>query len=816
MNFQETKTFTNSGTGSSGTIQTHTLTPGIYTIEVRGARGGNNNTYIGGKGATKKGNYKVTSDMNINVLVGHSGGDATEATNNTGGGGGTFVWNTSNNDPIIIAGGGGGASNIGSGANASTSETPNKPPSNTAVTLPSNGYGTTGGAGWLSDGTQATSSYGYKGNPGKRPLNGGAGGAGSTASGTTDGGFGGASGASGNSAYGMAGGGGGYTGGHGIYGTLSSTVCHGGGGGAGSFTHSSMTSVTSSNHSSQHGKCVITNVCSKPTISVKSKNNTQIVLNVSYQNTLTDTKTVRVSRNGTWTQLHTTTSSVTSAQDVTYNVPENTEGTLTFEVNNGQFTTTITLNYDNTPPNISFPSETYNTQHYEGETVTLFTATDTNDKTIDWDYKVYIDDTLYSSYTTVNHNTLKLPYFENMPESYQLKVEVRARQSADTTNGTGQDIWSSWATSPTIIIKSPVIFSPTFNNIKWYQDIEQQAIISPYATSTFETQHYCNSELFITTQHSIGLTPPLLYTPLKPHLWSYEYYVMTRVRNTNGVWSGWYKSPTVEVQFNIQPNDVEFSKELPPYFIQGETTTVEWGESIDPNNTKTTYTVSLVQDTTTELFEVVGVEEPRLTFTVPSDVVSNNITFNVVAYSDGLYSNPVSSPRMAITDVKIMDCTLDFPTLNTNVLGEFTELQLVINDDKRIVKTENFVDYTLPLHYFRSGANTLTLVAIDRNDVEITRTWKVNLGFNTEDLIIKDKVIDVKGYLSFNYDPQENYVECTELFKPNLDLGVVEHELYGSTPFEGANTITQKLVINRKANDDTTQLRTLKITGAIE
>ena len=475
---------------------------------------------------------------------------------------------------------------------------------------------------------------------------------------------------------------------------------------------------------------------------------------------------------------------------------------------------TLNFYYDEAAPTISFPQETYNTQHYEGETVTLFTASDNTDNTLDWDYKVYVDDTLYSSYTTVNHNTLKLPYFENMPESYQLRVEVRARQSADTTNGTGQDIWSEWHTSPTITIKSPVLFIPNFTSLKWYQDIEQQAILSPF--TEFETQHWCNGEFYTTTQHRLGLTPPLLYTPIKPHLWMYEYYAMTRVKNTEGVWSGWYKSPTVEIQFNVQPNDIEFNKALPPYLIQGEITTVEWGESIDLNSTKTTYTVSLMNNVTEEIFEYAGITENRLTFTTPRDIISDKVTFNVVAYSDGLYSNPVSSPQLAITDVNVMDCTLDFPILTTNVTGQFQNIILEINGDRRITKLENIVDYELPIHYFRSGLNTLKLIATDRNGVEVNRTWKINLDLNKEDLVIQKGKVNVEGYLSFNYDPQENYVECAKIGSNNLDLGIEEYELYGSTPFEGATNVTQKLVITRDNDDDLTQVRTLKITGAIE
>ena len=489
-----------------------------------------------------------------------------------------------------------------------------------------------------------------------------------------------------------------------------------------------------------------------------------------------------------------------------------TSVTSTVVVDGISKTGTHSVTIDAIAPTISFPSATYDVQHYEGETVTLFTGSDATDKSLDYEYKVYVDNQIYTHQSNVKGNTLKLPYFDNMPESYQLKVEVRAKQSSDTANGVGKDIWSSWYTSPTITIKSPVIFVPNFTNIKWYQDVEQRAITSPF--TEFETKHYCNGEYYTTTQHPIGLTPPLLYSPIKPHLWSYEYYAVTRVK-VEGQWSGWYKSPVVEVQFNVQPNDITFSKEIPKYFIEGEIVTIEWDESIDPNSTKTTYTVSLMNNTTEELLEFRGVEEPRLTFTVPKGIISDKVTLGIVAYSDGLYSNPVSSPNLAITDVKVMDCTLDFPRLTTNVLGEFKKLILEINNDRRIEFEDNLDNYLLPLHYFRKGENILTLIATDRNDVEITRSWKVTLDFNLQDLEQVNK-IDLKGYVSFNHNESEQYVPCATLFKPNLDLGIVEHELYGSTTFEGADSITQKLVITRDANDDISQLRTLKITGAIE
>ena len=84
---------------------------GTYTIEVWGAQGGNsyNGTNSGGRGARMKGNFTLTEEEILKILVGQQGGQS----NGTfyyggGGGGGTFVAQ-SNNTALIVAGGGGGA-----------------------------------------------------------------------------------------------------------------------------------------------------------------------------------------------------------------------------------------------------------------------------------------------------------------------------------------------------------------------------------------------------------------------------------------------------------------------------------------------------------------------------------------------------------------------------------------------------------------------------------------------------------------------------------------------------------------------------------
>ena len=745
----------------------------LYYLECYGASGGagggdgaGSGRDIGGLGGFAKGYYKNASAGTWTVQVGGAGGNGTVGNGGAGGyHGGGKGGHDGDSDDYETGGGGGGCTTIhqlltAGGGSGGGSPNSSKPGKNVTELHDGKGCGGAGGAGYSS-----------------------AGGAGGLVNGGT-----------------------------------APTCAHSGESSPGKNYIGGVTSGTHGTSSTRgNGSAKITCKAKTPTISVASKTNTSVTVTVNYNCDMSVSKSVQVQINGgAWTSVHSTSASSFANTNVSYTVPTNTEGTLLFRVNNGYFSKDLSLKYDNKPPVITFPTESYSTTWVKGETRVGFTGTDTNDTSLDYEVQLYLNDVMFHSYSTTSTSVTPPHAFVSSADEGEgtFYIKVRAKQSSDTSNGTTQDIWSGWYTSPSVQFKDNIITYPNFSLIKWYQDVEQQGLNCEYTQGLFETKHYCNGELVETTQHSLGLTPPLLYTPIKPHLWSYEYYAVTRVQ-VNGKWSGWYTSPTVEVQFNVQPNDVEFSKGLPPYFIQGEVTTVEWKESTDPNATKTTYTASLMNNTTEELFEVRDLEEPRLTFTVPDDIVSNNITFSIVAYSDGLYSNPVSSPKMAITDVKIMDCNLDFPVLNTNVTGQVTEFILEINGDRRISKAENFTDYTIPLHYFRKGENKLTLIAKDRNGVEVTRTWKVNLDFNSTNLIPLD-TIEVEGYMSFNYDPEEYYVPCTTLFKNNLDLGVVEHELYGSTPFEGANTITQKLVIKRSANEDSTQLRTLKITGAIE
>ena len=87
---------------------------GEYRIEAIGASGGyGEDSFIktGGRGARMIGNFNLTKDEIIHVLVGQKGEKGNSNPKTAGGGGGTFVVRE-NNKPLIIAGGGGGIKNI--------------------------------------------------------------------------------------------------------------------------------------------------------------------------------------------------------------------------------------------------------------------------------------------------------------------------------------------------------------------------------------------------------------------------------------------------------------------------------------------------------------------------------------------------------------------------------------------------------------------------------------------------------------------------------------------------------------------------------
>lgn len=119
----------------TGGVQTVSLPPGTYRLEVWGAEGGdayNNANYKGGKGGYSVGEITLTSRTTMNIYVGgkgksstaqgiqsggYNGGGAGSYTYGGSGGGGTDIRRngTSLSDRIIVAGGGGGAAYYSTG-----------------------------------------------------------------------------------------------------------------------------------------------------------------------------------------------------------------------------------------------------------------------------------------------------------------------------------------------------------------------------------------------------------------------------------------------------------------------------------------------------------------------------------------------------------------------------------------------------------------------------------------------------------------------------------------------------------------------------
>lgn len=218
---------------SNNGIQTWTVPrSGVYTIEVRGAQGGNNGNGSG-RGAVMRGSFDLTAGTILSMIVGQQGTYAYNTGVDAGGGGGTFVTKGANpltSEPLIIAGGGGGSSNGRAGkpgliyTNGGQGDTPAYAAGgvNGQGGGHSSGYG---GGGFYTNGQIGTWDS-SDGGQGYAFRNGGVGG--NTRSQVwAIGGFGGGAGAHGNSYIG-GGGGGGYSGGGG--GGYSGDTSGGGGG----------------------------------------------------------------------------------------------------------------------------------------------------------------------------------------------------------------------------------------------------------------------------------------------------------------------------------------------------------------------------------------------------------------------------------------------------------------------------------------------------------------------------------------------------------------------------------------------------------
>ena len=202
---------------------------GTYTIEALGASSGRNastavNDNRHAQGAKITGNFTLTKNTVLKILVGQKGDITGTGGSSYGGpgGGGTFVTYT-NNTPLIVAGGGGAVGKDGpvsiavisvgkyrSGANTVSGAPYNDGTSLGGSSLVSNNG--CGGGGLTGSETQPNGSHSVNG--GDSFISGGLGGVG--AGGAGFGGFGGGGGRSGTG-HGPGGGGGGYNGGDGGY-----------------------------------------------------------------------------------------------------------------------------------------------------------------------------------------------------------------------------------------------------------------------------------------------------------------------------------------------------------------------------------------------------------------------------------------------------------------------------------------------------------------------------------------------------------------------------------------------------------------------
>ena len=808
---------------SKGSYSTQLQANSVYKIVLKGAGGGcaDSDSGSGGSGHIMTGYLKTTTQVTLKAFVGE-GGIGTRNKNspitsfNGGGSGGRFgaggggatdirIGGTALNNRIFIAGGGGGSADSTSGQTAGHGGHPKG----------GDAYGSTGG-------TQTSGGTGFRT---------GSLGNGANANITT-----------GSSNDGGGGGGGYYGGGSGDYDGQS------GGGGSSYYNpqyilYPSFPSLGggSSGSSTQSGKGVDGYVSinklaiSKPTTRIE-KGKIYYSFNVEPSDDPNRTKypkTLKVSCadvSSPYT-LFSTQEDITTEQTFLFaNLPEEFKNKeITFTVDNGYFTTTTV---DAKPPTITFPQETWSKPWGYNTTIqNAYEGTDTSDTSLDYEVEHYVENVKIGNTLKTKDNTFNTNNFIPYNTETHTFLKVRALQSADTEGGTGTDIWSEWYTSPTTTytnIPEIITFKPDFLDKIFLQGEtkacgELFSCVDPNVQS-LEVTHIINEveDSTSTIEVSQGvegatITPPLKYHIYNPKDWQYTYQLKIRAKNSIGQYSKYYLSPKTKAEYNIAPKDPTFiTKAFKDIYVVNEKFRVEWNKVTDPNGTDVTYDLALLNSEGVSLATWTKITDNFKEVVIPNVSPQTGCSFTVVAFSDRLYSSKVSSKPFAITDVNITDCSLTFPNLTTNlVIDKVNEIAIVINGDTRLIKTTNLSNYVLPLHYFRSGKNTLTLKVKDKINTVIERTWDVNLTLDKANLVSSEQPT-VTGYFAFNYDNAEHFNKAVELQKSNIDLGVVEHTFLGSTPFEGSNTVTQKLEITRKANDDTTQLRTIKITGAIE
>ena len=226
-------------------------TSGLYTIEAYGAEGGDGyqaSSKPGGKGARMKGDFILSANDIIRIVIGQRGDSFTAGSSKGGGGGGaSFVIKFPYNDigSILVISGGGGGNHYNSNSSPKDGSTDTSAVSNSAT---GTSYSGGGGGGFLNDGVNGD--YGSTG--GKSFLNGSVGGNKATSGGShwskEDGGFGGGSGGAWS-----AGSGGGYLGSRATTGGNSTP----GGSGGGSYNSGSNQSNTGGVREG-HGQVIIT------------------------------------------------------------------------------------------------------------------------------------------------------------------------------------------------------------------------------------------------------------------------------------------------------------------------------------------------------------------------------------------------------------------------------------------------------------------------------------------------------------------------------------------------------------------------------
>lgn len=235
---------------------------GNYQIEARGAQGGSiTGGSIGGQGSTMRGEFFLTANTVVRIVVGQQGIGAGSGA--CGGGGGSYVVNfgnapyTNNAGILVVAGGGSGAGNSGypgTGAPTTSPGIAGGTCSNAGQTgfgggdAASCGNGAGGGGGFFGDGMSGSSWGSQRGFGFVNGANGGL-----SSSGARDGGFGGGAGTHQNNTGGGAGGG--YTGGGASY--------HGGTyvGGAGSSYNSGSNQQNTASNNLGDGVVVLTRLC---------------------------------------------------------------------------------------------------------------------------------------------------------------------------------------------------------------------------------------------------------------------------------------------------------------------------------------------------------------------------------------------------------------------------------------------------------------------------------------------------------------------------------------------------------------------------